>query len=1062
MSFKYAYKQLIGKSQTYMTAQTKKSRNGKVGKSRWRTALWVFLWILVFLAVLLAWAWQSRYSLIEGQLRKRLAKQGISAALNIEKIGWEAARVDDIVLSSGGEVFFEAEQLQLQYAYKDALKGVFESIKIVQPAVTLHIDENGRITDEWLSMSSGTGNAAFELPSGGIEIEEARLDWDAPFGDGALLINAEITSNHEWALQFKGVDTVFTNGTARTALDYEGALKSESEDEITAIGTLFSPKIAFEGANLSNAKIDYNLKIVRTETSHGLFVTGWSMLDIKDAQTAELTAGPSQSRLDIDALFDMDTYGFKAVGAGWTIDAKDVSLVDAQKRRRIGDLISANKTLSQTPVTMHFTPFFSAKTNDLLELFSLSGEGRFSYARARGYDISLNAPLRINGKKQSVVVSNAVDAPALTYFNSGHTFSILTDIDWHGKRPLKIESLAVRGRSVNGLEMSTLNYMSAHIKSPETWSGASKGQALRLSPFEMDFEYKAGVRGAHQIKLNSNINYDGPVPGGFVKGLTIGGGLDVSTHGSDFTMAYAPVGAAKIQDFVSDTGWRAANIRMNFDEADTLFSRKSKNTAMLFSLEDVTANIISPEDDRHLASSFESMIIRADISSNPRQWDIDMEGAVIRSDDFPSPQTLITTDAGDLHVLQSANGSIEFSVSSPLTQIETENIRLKDTAVKLQGRPEDFTADYQAVSVEFLGGGDVPKLPLKGTARMQGAKITGEAISYLPQSKETPITIDFNSVDGRGTAKVTIDDLVFDPSGLQPQYLVPSLSGKLADVRGLVSAQFEIGFGGGGPINSSGNIKLKDMDVGTLVGPFTGVNTNLAFSSMFPLKSQGVQTTTMSGFDPGFPLQGGQIKFEIVENGVRIDEAVWPVENLEGPSGKIYIAPVDWRFGDVKNRAVIHIENIGLGTMLDGVGKDKLSATGQVYGVLPAVIDGVNVSIEQGKLGVRDGGIIKFKSSGTDAAAAANENAGYAFQALEDFQYKQLEALIDGPIDGDMTLKVVFEGHNPEVLNGQQFQFNNVFEGELMNITRNMSGTFSNEENLNRIMEIKNGDSDAP
>ena len=252
------------------------------------------------------------------------------------------------------------------------------------------------------------------------------------------------------------------------------------------------------------------------------------------------------------------------------------------------------------------------------------------------------------------------------------------------------------------------------------------------------------------------------------------------------------------------------------------------------------------------------------------------------------------------------------------------------------------------------------------------------------------------------------------------------------------------------------------MDVGTLVGPFTGVNSDLSFSSMFPLKSQGVQTATVKGFDPGFPLQDGLIKFEIVENGVRIDEAVWPVSNIDGPPGKIYVSPLDWHFGDVKNRAVIHIENIGLGTMLEGVGKDKLSATGQVYGELPAVIDGVNVRIDKGVVGVKDGGIIRFKSAGTDAAAAANENAGYAFQALENFQYKQLEALIDGPIDGDMTLKVVFEGYNPDVMNGQQFQFNNVFKGELLNIARNMSGAFSNEENLKRIMEIKEGESETP
>ena len=134
-----------------------------------------------------------------------------------------------------------------------------------------------------------------------------------------------------------------------------------------------------------------------------------------------------------------------------------------------------------------------------------------------------------------------------------------------------------------------------------------------------------------------------------------------------------------------------------------------------------------------------------------------------------------------------------------------------------------------------------------------------------------------------------------------------------------------------------------------------------------------------------------------------------------------------------------------------------MSATGQVSGTLPARIKGVNVVIDNGVLAVKDGGVIRYKSAGTDAAAAHNVNAAHAFKALENFTYRQLEARIDGPLDGTMVLKIVFDGHNPEVLYGQSFQFNTLVSGELTNIARNMAGAFSNEENLSRIIEIKNG-----
>ena len=1044
-----------------MTAQTKKSSTGKVSKSRWRTALWIGLWLIVLLAIITAWAWQSRYSLIEKQVSKKLAQQAIDADLNIEAIGWGVARVNNIVLSHSRTVFFETDQVQFTYNYNDALKGKFDTVKIIRPKLQVNLDDNGSIIDGWLPPSSG-GDGEFDLPAGGTVIEQGRIGWTAPFGSGSALIDADIMSRSKWSVQFKSEDTIFTDERGATRMAYEGVVVSENSEIFTAIGSLSAPQLDFGTGKAENFRVDYNLKFTRKEQLKGLVVSGWVRLDLGHASAQNFTADASKMKLDIFALLDLETYQFRNFAAEWDIEAQDVSLTDKHKRADIGNLVSANKSMSETPIAKYFTPFFSAKADQLLERFSLSGQGDFSFAPDRGYQIRLKTPLHLKAKKQDVVILGVKFVPALEYRNSGHTFSMLADVNWRGARPLKVNNLALRGRSLDGLSISALTHMSAHIKSSDTWNETAGRHAIRLAPFDMDIMYKADASGKRAIDLSTDIVYDGPVPGGAASGLTLGGNIDVLMQDGNLTMGYAPKGGVDIDAFTSDTGWRAENISMDLQKSEPLFRKKGVKRTMGFDLTDIRADIIGPEDNRHLAAQFQSMHIDADISANPRVWAIDIKATKIASDDFPSPGTLITTPEGTLRVLQNVNGDIDFSVSSGRTQIQTDNIRLRNTKVDLQGRPDDFTAVYNAVSVEFLSGGDVPILPLVGTARLQGALLTGEATSYLPQSAHTPLLISFRSVDGRGTAVVKIDSLAFEPRGLQPQYILPVLSGKLADVSGTVSANFNIGFGGGAPITSSGSINLNGLNVGTLVGPFTGVNADLTFSSVFPLKSQGIQTATISGFDPGFPLKDGLIKFELVEGGVRISEAIWPVENIDGPPGNIYISPLEWRFGTAKNRAVIHIENIGLGTMLAGSGKDKLSATGQVHGVLPAIIDGVNVTIDAGVLGVKDGGVIRFKSAGTDAAGAANENAGYAFEALENFQYTQLEALIDGPIDGDMSLKVSFEGNNPDVMEGQLFQFNNVFTGELINIVRNLGGAFSNEENLKRIIEIKNGDENTP
>ena len=131
--------------------------------------------------------------------------------------------------------------------------------------------------------------------------------------------------------------------------------------------------------------------------------------------------------------------------------------------------------------------------------------------------------------------------------------------------------------------------------------------------------------------------------------------------------------------------------------------------------------------------------------------------------------------------------------------------------------------------------------------------------------------------DGAGTAQVDIPELVFTPNGLQPQSLVKTLRGKIAEVDGTVSAKINLAFAAGQPLQSSGSAQLKSLSFGTLPGPLSGVSTELQFSSFFPLQSQGRQTLTVASFDPGFPLETGVIEFEMIPDGVKVYSARWPL-----------------------------------------------------------------------------------------------------------------------------------------------------------------------------------------
>jgi len=372
-------------------------------------------------------------------------------------------------------------------------------------------------------------------------------------------------------------------------------------------------------------------------------------------------------------------------------------------------------------------------------------------------------------------------------------------------------------------------------------------------------------------------------------------------------------------------------------------------------------------------------------------------------------------------------------------------------SVEAAGAPDEYVLRYNPGAdgkgrVEFTGDA-IPRLPMTGAVNFAEGAFNGTARTTLPLTDDTPIDISYRFKDGQGTANVDIPDLYFTPKGLQPQYLVSALKGKIAEVQGRVQANIKLAFAAGQPLQSSGTAKIIDMNFGTLPGPLTGVNTELSFANMFPLQSQGRQTLTVNKFDPGFPLENGTIEFEMIPDGVRVYSARWPLGD-----GFFSLKPFDWLYSNKVNRVVMRIEKVSLGEFLKDVGDGAIKATGDIEGTLPIVLSGVDVKVENGSLYVKDGGRIQYQSKqlnsisqldGTDEKALAAVRQGNyrdaVFEALKDFQYDELRVNIDGPLDGAMEVFLKFDGKNKDVLNGQPFRFNIGLEGELLNILRSFN-----------------------
>jgi hypothetical protein len=202
----------------------------------------------------------------------------------------------------------------------------------------------------------------------------------------------------------------------------------------------------------------------------------------------------------------------------------------------------------------------------------------------------------------------------------------------------------------------------------------------------------------------------------------------------------------------------------------------------------------------------------------------------------------------------------------------------------------------------------------------------------------------------------------------------------------------------------------------------------------------------MKRFNPGFPLENGVLTFTLVPDGVKVDAAEWPIGN-----GAFALDPFTWIYAAEENRVTMRVKDIALSDFLNNFSNKRLQATGNVVGVFPIVVRGVDVLIEKGRVSVPDGGLIKYDPgpgvpvySESDAIEIfrqrnSSEYAALAQDALREFHYRLLSVSMDGPLNGDVEIGLIFDGSNKKVLNGQPFRFDITVNGELINIARSFN-----------------------
>ncbi|MFL6854541.1 MAG: YdbH domain-containing protein [Sphingomicrobium sp.] len=269
----------------------------------------------------------------------------------------------------------------------------------------------------------------------------------------------------------------------------------------------------------------------------------------------------------------------------------------------------------------------------------------------------------------------------------------------------------------------------------------------------------------------------------------------------------------------------------------------------------------------------------------------------------------------------------------------------------------------------------------------------------------TNLTIAHNLTTGNGNAVLNVPGIVFGP-GLQPEELTRLSEGVIALVRGGLSGEGRISWTGEGKVASSGDFTVHDMDLAASFGPVTGMNGTIHFTDLLGMQTAPGQLVTLESVNPGILVENGTLRYQLLpDNLVKIERGEWPFMG-----GRLILQETILNFGRPSpKRLTFEVVGLDAKTFVDSMGFKELGATGTFDGVLPMIFDDEGGRIVGGRLDSREGGgTVAY--NGVVNKANLGMMGGFAFDALRDLRYKSMIIRLDGYLDGEFATRMTIVG----------------------------------------------------
>ncbi|MGD2133713.1 MAG: YdbH domain-containing protein [Maricaulaceae bacterium] len=359
------------------------------------------------------------------------------------------------------------------------------------------------------------------------------------------------------------------------------------------------------------------------------------------------------------------------------------------------------------------------------------------------------------------------------------------------------------------------------------------------------------------------------------------------------------------------------------------------------------------------------------------------------------------------------------TVSGPAAPLRITRAAGEIDLVIDRGRPQSGALVLAGAEVEDAAERSrfVP-LTMNGRAEIADAQLTG-SLAGGDGSGRHIVTVDIDHAFemGAGRAVAATPVFVFAPGELTPRTISPALAPFAANVDGRARAEARLEWNEGG-LFSSGVLSLEQVSFDSARGRVEEATMDFNVADLFTWTTDAPQRVEIGAFDAGLAFENVTLDLSL-RDGARIG-----VEALEAPfaGGVITAEPGEIDFAASQSSLVLIADAISMEALRQAIAPPVVEASGRLSGRIPIVLDRRGALIIGAQLAADGPGEVRYAGRAGEGVAAQEASRRRGYAALENFEFDAAQVVINGEVEGDLTVEAQLSGRGREVEAGANLE----------------------------------------